>query len=354
MSPAPSAPAPTDSAPAVATLPVGGTLDRGFALLGRSPRSLLLPAVLLHLAPMVVAVVLAAIGMLLIGDVHTVPEQVRESTFFGDSTLETRDVAELTDRQTAIVVFFAVLAGFAYLWFSVASYAAVIRAARRTAVGADPLPLRAALRDALRQAPRLFGLALIALLVLGVAAFVAGLVLLGFYALSTAAAALAAIVIGLAVVYVVTRMLLLPVVAVVEGRGVDAFRRTWTLTAGRFWPLLGLAALLAVVVVAVDVVVTLVLEAAFGVLNALDSTVGTWALIPYAGLSVVAGVVFAAACLAPLVVAHRSLSGDEADPREPAGGPPSTGGSDAAGRGAADGPVGGADDSALGAPDRSA
>lgn len=336
MSAAPSAPAPTDPEPVTAPLPVGGTLDRGLALLGRRPRPVLVPALLLYVAPMAIAVVLAAIGMLLIGDVRTVPEQVRESTFFGDSTLETRDVAYLTDRQTAIVVFFAVLAGVAYVWFSVAGYAAMIRGARRALVDADPLPLREALRDALRQTPRLFGLTVVTLLALALAAFVAGLVLLGFYAVSTALAAVAALGIGLIVVYVVTRLLLLPVVAVVEQRGIDAFRRTWALTAGRFWTLLGLAALLAVLVIAVNVVATLVLEAAFGALNALDGTVGTWALIPYVGLSLVIGVVVAAAYLAPLVVAHRTLAGDESDAVGAAVGPPSGGGSGDSGRGAAD------------------
>lgn len=335
MNVAPTAPAPTDPEPAAAPLPVGSTLDRGFALLGRSPRPVLVPALLLYLMPMLIAVVLAAIGMLLIGHVDTVPEQVRESTFFGDSTLETRDVAHLTDRQVALVVFFAVLAGVAYVWFSVAGYAAMIRGARRALTGAEPLPLRAAVRDALRQAPRLFGLTVVVVLVLAVAALVGGLVLLGCYAVSTALAGVAALGLGVALVYVLIRLLLLPVVAVVEERGMDAFRRTWALTAGRFWALLGLAALLAVVVLAVNVVVTLVLEAAFGVLNALDSTIGTWALIPYAGLSLVAGVVFAAAYLAPLVVAHGSLAGGEVDPRGAAGAP-SVGGSDPAGSVASD------------------
>lgn len=344
MNVAPPAPAPTDPGPAAAPLPVGGTLDRGFALLGRRPRSVLVPALLLYLVPMVIAVVLAAIGTLVIGDIDTVPEQVRESTFFGDSTLETRDVAHLTDRQVAIVVFFAVLAGIAYVWFSVAGYAAMIRGARRALTGAEPLPLRDALRDALRQAPRLFGLAVIVLLALAlaVAALVGGLVLLGLYAVSTALAGLAAIGLGLALVYVATRLLLLPVVAVVEERGIDAFARTWRLTAGRFWSLLGLAALLAVVVLAVNVVVTLVLEASFGALNALDSTIGTWALIPYAGLSLVVGVVVAAACLAPLVVAHRTLAAGDADERVRSPG------------GVAGGPVGGAGDAGHGAADRSA
>ncbi len=296
--------------PAAVPLPVGATLDRGFALLGRHPRPLLVPALLLHLAPLLVAFGLALVGMLLLGDIETVPEQVRESTFFGDSTLETRDVAQLTDGQWAIVVAFGVLAAIAVTWFSLAAYAATIRGAQRAAAGADPLPLGAALRDALRQAPRLFGLTLVALVVLAVGLLIAGLVLLGAYALSTPLAALVALGVGLGLVYLLTRLLLLPVVAVVDARGLAAFSRAWRLTAGRFWTLLGLGALLTVVVMAVNVVATLVLEAAFGVLGALDTTVGTWALIPYVGLSLVIGVVFAAAFLPPLVVAHRTLSGE--------------------------------------------
>ena len=50
MTTAPSAPAPTDPEAVTAPLPVGGTLDRGLALLGRRPRPVLVPALLLALA----------------------------------------------------------------------------------------------------------------------------------------------------------------------------------------------------------------------------------------------------------------------------------------------------------------
>lgn len=300
------------SDPSAVPLPVGRTLDRGFGLLGRAPRPLLVPALLLYLVPMAITVLLAAIGMLLLGDIDTVSEQVRESTFFGDSTLETREVANLSDGQWAVVGIFGLIAALTFMWFSVAGYAAMIRAARRALVGEGPLPLREALRDALHQAPRLFGLSLLALIVLGVGALVAGLVLLGVYALSSGAAVLVGLGIGLFLVYLMTRLLLWPVVVVVEGRGVESFARAWRLTDGRFWALLGLGSLLLVVVMAVNVVATLVLEAAFGALNALDTTIGTWALVPYVGLSLVISVVFAAAYLAPLVVAHRTLVGEGA------------------------------------------
>lgn len=333
---------PADAASADTPLPVGSTLDRGFALLGRQPRPLLVPALVLYAVPLAVTVVLAAIGMLVIGDVDTVTEQVRESTFFGDSTLEDQEVANLTDGQWAVVGAFGLIAAIAFMWFSAAGYVAMIRGARRALVGDDPLPLRDALRDALRQTPRLFGLGLLALVVLGVGALVAGLVLLGVYALSTGAAVLVGIGIGLFLVYVATRLLLFPVVAVVERRGVDSFSRAWALTVGRFWTLLGLGLLLMVVVTAVNVVVTLILEAAFGALNALDETVGTWALIPYVGLTAVISVVFAAAYLAPLVVAHRTLTADgvDADATSPGG--------------EAGGLPGGAGSSVDGAADRSA
>lgn len=316
-------------------LPVGSTLDRGFALLGRRPRPLLLPALVLYAVPLVVTVVLALIGMLVIGDVDTVTEQVRESTFFGDSTLESHEVANLTDGQWVVVGIFGLIAAITFTWFSVAGYAAMIRGARRALVGDDPLPLRDALRDALRETPRLFGLTLLVLVVLAVGALVAGLVLWGVYALSTGAALLVGLGIGLFLVYLMTRLVLFPVVAVLEERGVDAFSRAWELTVGRFWTLLGLGLLLMVVVMAVNVVVTLVLEAAFGALNALDETVGTWVLIPYVGLTTVISVVFAAAYLAPLVVAHHSLTeGDDAGVR--AAGAPSVDGSDDATLGAAE------------------
>lgn len=313
MSSPPAPPDPVRPGPASVPLPVGRTLDRGFALIGRRPGSLLVPALVLHLVPLVAAVVLALVGTLLLGDVATTTEQVRESTFFGDSTLETREIAHLTDGQVALVAVLGVLAGVVFAWFSLAGYAAVIRGARRELDGDAPLPLAEALRGALRPVPRLFGLTVVALVVLAVALLVAGLVLLGVYALSTPLAALVALGFGLVLLYLLIRLLLLPVVAVVEGRGLDAFARAWDLSRGRFWTLLGLAALLTVVVTAVNVVATLVLEAAFGALNALDTTIGAWALIPYVGLSLVIGVVFAAAFLAPLVVAHRTIAADDAD-----------------------------------------
>lgn len=299
-------------------LPVGATLDRGFDLIKRRPRAILVPAVLLHVVPMIAAVLLALLGVLLLGDIETTSEQVRESTFFGDSTLETRDVASLTDGQWITVAILGVVAGLTMIWFTSAAYASMIFAARRADEGKSPLPLGAALRESLRAAPRLFALTLIAFVAVVVAAGLAILLLrslnrvggLPLFGAATLALLCAALVIGL-------RLLLFPVVALVEHRGLDAFARTWRLSAGRFWPLLGLTLLLLVTVTAIYVVVALVLEALFGALNAVDTAVGPWLLVPYAGLLLVLSVIYAAGLLAPLVVAHRGLVAVDDDPGTP-------------------------------------
>jgi hypothetical protein len=291
-----------------AGLPVGAVVDRGFGLLGRQPRPIVLPALLLHVVAMVAVVLLTLIGSLVLGDVETTSEQVRESTFFGDSTLVTREVATLTDGQWATFAILAAIGGLVVLWLATAAYAAMILAARRVDVGDAPLSSGAALRASLRATPRLFGLALIALAVLGVVGVLGWLVARGLY--RTGGLPLMGLggLAGMAVVLVVgVRLLLVPVVALVEDLGVASFGRTWRLTAGAFWPLLGVTLLLTVVVTAVYVVATLLLEALFGLLNALDTAFGSWLLLPYAALLLVLSVIYAAAFLAPLVVAHREL-----------------------------------------------
>ncbi len=312
------------AAPDRSRLPVGATLDEGFAVLKRRPRALLGPAVLLHVVPMVAAVLLALLGWLLLGDLPTTTETVRESTFFGDSTLVVRETPILTDGQWVLVGGLAAIAGATVLWFSSAAAGAVIVAARRELGGEPPLAFGDAVRTGLRTAPRLVGLTLIVLAVALVAAVVAFLALRVLYRLAGMPLLGLGLLASLALVAVVaTRLALFPVVAVVERRGLASFARTWSLSAGRFWELLGLLALLAVVVTAFSVVASLALEAAFGALNALDSTAGAWALIPYTLLSLLFAVVYVAATFAPMVVAHRRLAaGPVADDASASGAPP--------------------------------
>jgi len=295
-------------------LPVGATLDRGFALLRRQPRPIVLPAVLLHVVALVAVVLLTLIGLLLLGDIATTSEQVRESTFFGDSTLETREVASLTDGQWTTFAILAGIGGLIVLWFTTASYATMILAARRADAGEEQLPTGAALREGLRATPRLFGLTLIVLAVLAVVGVVGWFVARALYRAGGLSVMGLGGLVGIALATVVgVRLLLVPVVALVEDLGVASFGRTWRLTAGAFWPLLGLTLLLGVVVSAVYVVVTLLLEAVFGLLNALDTAFGSWLLLPYAALVLVLSVVYAAAFLAPLVVARRELADGDGD-----------------------------------------
>ncbi|MBF6621711.1 MAG: hypothetical protein ITG02_15975 [Patulibacter sp.] len=316
--------------PRPSRLPVGATVDRGFALLGRQARPIVLPALLLHVIALIAVVLLTLAGLLLLGEIETTSEQVRESTFFGDSTLETREVASLTDGQWTTFAILAALGGLIVTWFATAAYAAMILAARRADASAEPLPSGAALRESLRATPRLFGLTLIALVVLAVAGVIGWFVARGLYRAGGLPLMGLGGLAGLALVLVVgVRLLLVPVVALVEQLGVASFARTWRLTAGAFWPLLGLALLLMVVVTAVYVVVTLLLEALFGLLNALDTAFGSWLLLPYAALVLVLSVVYAAAFLAPLVVAHRSLAEERAGAGGEAGSPP-LGGTDRA------------------------
>lgn len=290
-------------------LPVGATLDRGFALLGRRPRALLVPPIVLHLVPLVVAVLLALLGVVLLGDVATTSEQVRESTFFGDSTLETRDVATLTDGQWATVAVLATVAGLVAAWFAAAAYAAMILAARRADEGAPPLGLGASVAAGLRAAPRLFAVTVLVAVAVGVVAAVGWVVVRALYrAGGLPGLGLGGLLGGGVAVVVAIRLALLPVVVVVERRGLDAFARSWRLTAGRFWPLLGLTLLLLVALTAISVVVTLLLEALFGALNALETAVGSWLLVPYGGLLLVLSAVYAAGLIAPLVVAHGRLA----------------------------------------------
>lgn len=295
-------------------LPVGLTLDRGFALLRRHPRSLLLPQLVLNIVPLLFALVLVLIGFLALGDIETRTELARESTFLGDSELVNREVWVLTDGQTATLIVLGVLAAVVYVWFLIAAYVSVVRAADRALEGRDHLGLRPAMRDALAATPKLFGIGV----VFSILATLALLAVVIVVALAAVAAGAVAVLVGLAgfvvLVWAGVRVFLWPFVHLSEGAGLASFGRAWRLTRGRFWALFGVVLLVMIVVSVVYFVVSLVLQLVVFGAAALSDEAGVVALIPYVVFSAIFAVVFTAALIGPLAVAYRTLSGrDTAD-----------------------------------------
>jgi hypothetical protein len=301
-------------------LPVGLTLDRGFALLRRHPRALLLPQLVLNLVPLLATVVLVLLGVLLIGDVDTTPQLVRESTLLGDSKLVTRDSADYTSGQTTVLVILVVIGALIYAWFLIAAVVSVVRGADRALEGREHRKLRPAMGDALRETPRLFGVGIV-FYVLAIVVTLLGVVVVAIVAqLSGALAVLAGIALVLALIWAGIRVFLWPFVLLSEHVGLASFGRAWRLSKGRFWSLLAVLVLVAVVVGVVYLVVSLVLQLLVLGAASLGDEVGIVALVPYALLSVVFSLIFTAGYIAPLAVAYRTLSGrDTADLWEAAG-----------------------------------
>ncbi|MGX6448985.1 hypothetical protein ACVU7I_13090, partial [Patulibacter sp. S7RM1-6] len=306
------------TAPDPPALPVGATMDRGFGLLRRRPRALLLPQLALNAASIVPIVVLFLLGWLLLGDVQTHTEVVRESTIFGDSTLETREVSDLSSGQTALVVVLGVLGFLAVLWCGLAAYVSVVRGAERADADAPHLPLGRAMAEALRATPPLFGLGLVFALAAALALAVLGVVVALLARSSIGVGGLAGLVAAALVVYVGVRLALWPVAFLTDRPGFACFGRSWALTRGRFWPLLALFVLVGIVVLVAFVVVSFLLEALVLGAAAIDDAAGIAAFVPYAVLSVILGLLVTAAYLAPTVVAYRTLAGlDGGAPGDP-------------------------------------
>lgn len=294
---------------AAPSLPVGVSIDRGFGLLGRAPQALVLPPLLLNLIPLAVALVLSGVAALALGSIATTTKTVRESTFFGDSTLHVREVADFTAGQTAILVAFGVLAGIVYVAGMIAAYAAVVRAAERALQGSPPLSTRAAMGEALRVTPALFGLTVAFALVALVAVAVAGLLVALAAQVSIGLAILLGVLGALAAILLGVRLMLWPIVALTEGPGLGVLPRTWRLTRGQFWALLAVLLLVTIVVAVAYAVLGVALSLILGGLLNLDEVVGVAALLPYVLLSALFGVILTALAVAPLVVAHDVLAG---------------------------------------------
>lgn len=295
-------------------LPVGITLDRGFALLRTNPRALLVPQLVYGVLTLIVVVILGVITYFALGDVHSHLEIDRSSTVFGDSTEGYTTVADFTDGQTTTLVIAGVLFYLIYGLLILASTVTVVRAADLAIEGRERLPLKAALKDGARQTPKLFGLSVVFFLMMLVYFLVVGIVVAVFIAVQSAIGALVAIAAFVLTVWVGVRLVLWPFAHISENAGLSSYRRSWTLTKGRFWPLFGVLLLVAIVVSVVAIVVIVILALIFSAISSIGDDVGVVALIPYLLGSVLLGVVATAGYISPIVVSYRTLAGrDNAD-----------------------------------------
>lgn len=295
-------------------LPVGVTLDRGFSLLRRHPRALLLPQLVLNVIPLLFAGLLVLLGLLLLGDVDTNIEIVRESTILGDSELKRQEVSDFSDGQVVTLAVLFVVGGLVYAFFLIAAFASVVRGADRALEGREHLRLKPALRDALAATPRLFGVGIVFWLLATVVSIGAVAVVALVAVAAGPLAVLAGFAVFLAMVWAFTRVFLWPFVHLAEGAGLSSFGRAWRMTKGRFWALFGVALLVFLVVGVVYVVASLLLEVLFIGAASLGEGAGIVAFVPYILFSSLFAVVFTAAFIGPLAVAYRTLAGrDTAD-----------------------------------------
>lgn len=299
-------------------LPAGPTLDRGFALLRRHARALLVPQIVLHLIPLAIAIVATLIGFLLLGDVATKFETVRESTWTGDSTLVRREVDQYTDGQWVVLGVVLAVSAVAFAWFQAAAFVAVVRGTERAEAGEPPPPLKAAVREALGQTPRLFAVGVVFLL--GLAAAVAAAMLLALSVGGLKPALIVLAVGGALIALVLVRLSPWAVVQLREGTGLRSFSRAWTLTRAQFWPLALLLVLLAIVVAAVTIVLGILTAYLPGGIAQDDATITMSAVIPYAVTVAVTGIVATGIVTPALVLAYRTLrafapGGDAPAPR---------------------------------------
>ncbi|MDX8152245.1 hypothetical protein SK069_11610 [Patulibacter brassicae] len=310
----------TDTAAAAApaagrpALPAGPTIDAGLALVRRRPRATLLPLLVLFAIDIAAGVVIALLAELLIGSHGTSLETVRQSTVWGDSNLVVREVPEYSDGQWTIFGVTLGLRVLLSLWLGWAAVVALVRAVQADLADEEPLAVRDAVRGGLRGAPRAFGTALLAT-ILGLVALA---VLVGVVAASAAAAAPLALLLGLGVVALVVaaavRLVLWLPVQQAEGLGVGLrpFRRSWELTRGQFWPLLGMLLLLWVIVAVIAGALLIVVGLVSAGTFALDQNANLGPTILTEVVSAAGGLLVTALAIAPVVVAHRALAGPDA------------------------------------------
>src|SRR5438270_138520 len=233
----------TTPAPTLRPLGVGDILDRVFNMYRGRPLLFLGLAAIPYLLFVLVIGVLTLIG--LAGAFATFGQRL---TGGGPPPTTT----ELVGIIGAAFVFGLIVIIVAIVIFSAQS-GAIIQAAADRYNGRDTT-IGAAFRAGLRAAPRIFGVGLLVFLAVAVV-WIVLLGIAGILALVTQQTAVtvlaffAAIVVGLVItIYVAASWLVAPIVATLEGTGpTTALDRSWKLTGGHRWRVLGLQLLLGII-----------------------------------------------------------------------------------------------------------
>jgi len=233
----------TTPAPTLRPLGVGDILDRVFNMYRGRPLLFLGLAAIPYLLFVLVIGVLTLIG--LAGAFATFGQRL---TGGGPPPTTT----ELVGIIGAAFVFGLIVIIVAIVIFSAQS-GALIQAAADRYNGRDTT-IGAAFRAGLRAAPRIFGVGLLVFLAVAVV-WIVLLGIAGILALVTQQTAVtvlaffAAIVVGLVItIYVAASWLVAPIVASLEGTGpTTALDRSWKLTGGHRWRVLGLQLLLGII-----------------------------------------------------------------------------------------------------------
>ena len=233
----------TTPAPTLRPLGVGDILDRVFNMYRGRPLLFLGLAAIPYLLFVLVIGVLTLIG--LAGAFATFGQRL---TGGGPPPTTT----ELVGIIGAAFVFGLIVIIVAIVIFSAQS-GALIQAAADRYNGRDTT-IGAAFRAGLRAAPRIFGVGLLVFLAVAVV-WIVLLGIAGILALVTQQTAVtvlaffAAIVVGLVItIYVAASWLVAPIVATLEGTGpTTALDRSWKLTGGHRWRVLGLQLLLGII-----------------------------------------------------------------------------------------------------------
>ena len=235
-------------APQLRPLGVGDIVDRVFAVYRAKPGLFLALAAIPYV---VLVLVLLAIGLAM------------ATTFIGYATTINQLAQGRTPASAEMAALFTGLGAVAIIVIVIAvvilsaQSAALVAAMAARYLGRD-LELGQAMRQGLRAAPRLIGAGLLLFLLLIV--FWAVLVVVAVVANQVIVAILVGLVAFVGTIYIIASTLVMPVVATLEGAGpVAALRRSWDLSSGNRWRILGLQALLGIL----NLVISTLLSALF-------------------------------------------------------------------------------------------
>jgi hypothetical protein len=235
-------------APQLRPLGVGDIVDRVFAVYRAKPGLFLALAAIPYVVLVLVFVVIGlALAATFIAYATTINQFVQGRT---------PTPAELAALFTGMATVGLVIIIIAFVILSAQSAALVAAMAARY-LGRD-IELGQALRQGLRAAPRLIGAGLLILLLL--IAFWAVLLVVAVVANQVLVAILAGLIAFVGTIYILASTLVMPVVATLEGAGpIAALRRSWDLSSGNRWRILGLQALLGIL----NLVISTLLSALF-------------------------------------------------------------------------------------------